>query len=205
MTDFVFIPILLSLLSDEGAACAPVTFGGEEAVPRRVPGGTRPGRPTRCNAGACPGAKTPTPGHYEPGAVGLLGSSGSPRLAPGPPRRPKSGYADEPTRAARDAGRDLAHHQHAYSRPENRRPAPSWGSGSLFEEAYDDRPRTGDGRRVLAFARSRRQRPQAHVAPRAEDGIVYGATRATSQVTTRTSHDREKARRSGPSQSLICQ
>ena len=86
LTNVAFIPISLSLLSGEGAACAPVTSGGEEAVPRRVPGGTRLGRPTRCSAGACPGAKTPTPGHYEPGAVGLLGSSGSPRLAPGAPR-----------------------------------------------------------------------------------------------------------------------
>ena len=40
----------------------------------------------RVAAPGVPGAKTPTPGHYEPGAVGLLGSSGSPRVVPGPPR-----------------------------------------------------------------------------------------------------------------------
>ena len=66
----------MPFLSGEGAACAPGRVVGGEAVPRRAPGGA-PARATGLDAGSrgrkVPLApRRPTPGHYEPGAVGLL-------------------------------------------------------------------------------------------------------------------------------------
>ena len=97
-----------------------------------------------------PRRQDPDPRPLRAGRSGAARFFGVPqaRARATPDEEPKSGYADEPARAARDAGRDLAHHHHAFPRPENRRPAPLGGSGSLFEEARDDRPRTGEGRRV---------------------------------------------------------
>ena len=66
-----------ALPSTFGTCCVHRGGGGGEAVLRRGPGGSRLGRPL--DAGrllAREGVpRLPSPGHYEPGAVGLLGPS----------------------------------------------------------------------------------------------------------------------------------